>query len=431
VIDAAVVTLEVLLLVAMTFVVAQSLCVWSCVRRRGRGGDAEKRPTGSGHMPPVSILKPITGHEDGMRANLESFMHLDYPDYEVVLCVQDPEDPALPLLEDMKADHPERRCRIVIGDCSGGLNPKVSNLLPGYETAEHDLILLSDANVRVGPSYLSEAVSHMADPAVGLVHNLVRGTGGATLGASMDNGYLNTFLVGTISLFDRLGISCVVGKSMLFRKGDLEPLGGLREVQDYLAEDYAIATRLELAGLRTVVSPFLVDRVATETSIGSFVRRYRRWGTMRHSISGPAYLLEPLTNPNPFALTLASLAAATRGVFDPAFALAVAAVATKAMVDGATLRALALRPRLEDVLVGPLRDSLIFYAWAAGGVSRSVVWRGRRFHVGKDSRLRASGTPVGHAGAEEGEERRAARLTGPRSIPGLRRVARARHPATR
>jgi ceramide glucosyltransferase len=417
VVDAVIVTLQVLVMIAMTFVIAQALAAWSRLRRRRSSFllDARREP---GDTPPVTILKPIAGLDDGLRANLESFMGLDYPEYEVIFCLQDPEDRALGIVTDVHRRHP-RRTRVLVGDYRGGFNPKVSNLIPGYDAAAHDLILISDANVRVRPQYLREAVSHMADPGVGLVHHLVRGTGGVTLGATLDNGYVNTFLVGAVALFDRLGISCVVGKSMLMRKSDLEKFGGLRAVEDYLAEDFALAARLELAGLRTVVSSSLVDRVAIRTGVREFVARYSRWGTLRHSISGPAYALEPLTNPVPLALTLGVVAVATgRGIGDPALVLALAAVAVKAAVDVAMTAMLGQRVHVRDAWAGPMRDLLMLLAWLAGYRTRTVMWRDKRLLVTRGSRLEAAGT---------GTPRVA--LTGPRSLPGLRRVARGRPPA--
>ncbi|HNF97823.1 MAG TPA: glycosyl transferase, partial [Pseudomonadota bacterium] len=46
-------------------------------------------------LPPISILKPLSGCDDGLLANLESFAALDHPDYEVLLGVHTIDDPAV------------------------------------------------------------------------------------------------------------------------------------------------------------------------------------------------------------------------------------------------------------------------------------------------------------------------------------------------
>ncbi len=410
--------LEILLLISVTFAAAQFVATWRhlAVAKRSNGQPARTRSRE--WTPPVSILKPITGSEDGLRANLETFIHQDYPDYEIIFCLQDMNDPALPLLRELQLHHPARAMSIVVGDYSEGLNPKICNLIPGYRRARNDLVLISDANVRVHTGYLREAVSHMRDPDVGLVSHVVRGAEGATLGADLDNGYLNSFIVGTVALFDRLGVSCVIGKSMLIRKRDLEALGGLELVQDYLAEDFALAARFTRAGFRVVISPAPVDRVAIHTDVLTFLRRYTRWSAMRRTISGPVYLLEPLANPTAIAMVLAAAAVVGLGPANPTIAVAGAAVGLKMAFDAGSQILMGVPLRARHVLMTPLRDLLLLYVWAAGYRTRTIVWRSTRLRVGRGSRLKVPDTrPVRQ------------RLRDPRSLPGLRRVFQARSPA--
>lgn len=411
--------LEILLLISMTFVVAQFAATWRHLRTAGAPDSGRSERTLPGEWTPsVSILKPVTGLEDGLSANLESFIHQDYPDYEIIFCLQDHTDPALPLLQSLPSQHPAVNMSIIVGDYSRGLNPKVSNLIPGLERARNDLILVSDANVRVRPGYLREAVSHMRDPGVGLVSHLVRGTGGVSLGADLDNGYLNTFVVGAVSLLDRMGISCVIGKSMLMRRPDLEALGGLEVVKDYLAEDFALAAKLKRAGLRVVISPLPVDRVVVHADVRTFLRRYTRWNAMRRTISGPVYLLELLANPTPIAIALAIAAVAVSGPENPATAIAGAALAMKIALDAGAQLLLGLPLRARQLLLTPLRDLLFVYVWSAGYWTRTITWRGTSLAVGRGSRLRVpDARTVGQ------------RLRNPGSLPKLRRVFRARRPA--
>ncbi|HZK48129.1 MAG TPA: ceramide glucosyltransferase [Thermoleophilia bacterium] len=412
-------TLEILLLVSITFAAAQFAAAWRHLSRPGGPSSGCAPPRGNEDWtPPVSILKPITGFEDGLRANLETFLHLDYPDYEIVFCLQDPEDPALPLLKELRAQHPRRDVSIVVSDYSGGLNPKICNLIPGYDRARRDLVLVSDANVRVRPDYLREAVSHMRDPHVGLVTHVVRGAKGTALGADLDNGYLNSFVVGAVALFDLVGISCVIGKSMLMRRRDLERLGGLEAVQDYLAEDFALSARFKRAGFKVVISPYPVDRVAMRGDVRSFVRRYTRWNTMRRTIAGPAYLFEALANPSAIAVALVAAAVFGLGPDNPTIFIAGAAVGVKMALDAGTQILFGVPVRAREVLLAPMRDLILFYVWAAGLCSRTISWRNTKLVVGRGSRLKVpDARPIRQ------------KLKDPSSLPGIRRVVRARRPA--
>ena len=136
--------------------------------------------------------------------------------------------------------------------CNAGLNPKVNNLIPAYRTAKYEYILISDSNVMVGKNYLREIVKPIEDPEAGLVSNLIKGVGGYTVGSVFENLHLNSFIMGSVCFLDRfLKMPCVVGKSMLMRKSDLEAIGGFNAVKDVLAEDYIIGKKMHDDGQKS------------------------------------------------------------------------------------------------------------------------------------------------------------------------------------
>ena len=229
----------------LEFPVAASLA--ACILQFGSAWKAlgkGRRMTGraaDGDLPAVSILKPLKGVDDRLLDNLASFCRLDYPRHEIVFCVQGASDPALRVARKIKEMHPEREIVVVVGVAHAGLNPKVNNMMPGYAAARYPFLLVSDSNVAPAPGYLREAMAHFRDPSVGLVSHLVRGTGARTLGARLENQHLNTFILPSVSLLDRdTGTPCVVGKSMLMRREDLDAMGGLASVKDHLAEDFRL-----------------------------------------------------------------------------------------------------------------------------------------------------------------------------------------------
>src|SRR5262245_13470889 len=104
--------------------VAAAVSLWWCQRAILRA-DPPARPR---FLPPVSILKPLRGLDDGLEENLRSFFRLDYPRYEIVFAAGDAADPALDVARRVAAGHPEIPSTIVVDASAVGVNPKVNNL---------------------------------------------------------------------------------------------------------------------------------------------------------------------------------------------------------------------------------------------------------------------------------------------------------------
>jgi ceramide glucosyltransferase len=125
--------------------------------------------------PSVSLLKPVHGVDFGSVENFESFCQQNYPDYEILFAVNDDSDPAVPLIRDVIARFPERNIRLISGAPQIGSNKKVNNLIELARAARHEIIVLTDGDVRVLPNYLREVVAPFADPKIGAVTSFYRG----------------------------------------------------------------------------------------------------------------------------------------------------------------------------------------------------------------------------------------------------------------
>jgi len=344
---------------------------------------------------PISVLKPLKGLDDNLFDNLESFCLQDYPQFEIIFCVQDRNDPARKVAAKVQERHPDLDISILVEDCQIGLNPKVNNLLPAYRRAKHPYILISDSNVRVGPDYLRAVIQPMRNPAVGLVSNPIRGVGGRSLGAIFENLHLNSFIMGSVCFLDRfLRMPCVVGKSMLMRRIDLEAAGGLFAVRNVLAEDYVLGRTIHSMGLKVVLSEYPIDNVNHYWSLRRFVNRHTRWGKMRWCIGGFRYLVELISN----SVFVSWLSLLFWGPTGYTVVLAGAVSFLKIAGDYFLARRISAGIPSWHFLFSPIKDLLMGILWFAPLLSRSVTWRGNRFRIGPDSLLQPwRGRPATHA----------------------------------
>jgi ceramide glucosyltransferase len=334
--------------------------------------------------PPISILKPLCGRDDDLAAHLERFANLRYPRYELLLGIERVGDPAYPVAAAAAARWPDR-VRVVLRRGEPVRNPKVNQLITLAAAARHDLLVVSDSNVRVDPLYLSEIAAYFDDPTVGLVTHPVAGAGARRLGARLDNLHLSTAIGPGMVAAQRVARKVfVVGKSMALRRADLARLGGFAALGDHLAEDYVLGRRVAGLGKRVAIARRPVFSVACDRSVADFFRRYRRWGVIhRQAVGRAVYAGELVLNP----IVVATVAAAlTRTPL--AGALLAAAAGLKVALDAAAVRLLHRRwPGARELCALPIKDLLLAAAWWHGFVRSRVDWRGKPLRVLAETRL--------------------------------------------
>jgi ceramide glucosyltransferase len=367
-------------LVAVLAVVSTALgmAALAWLTRPGRGRGLRE------HTPPVTILKPLKGLDEQLEENLRSFFRLDYPTYQLLFGVADENDPAAVVVQRLLEEFPGQDAQLVVGTPVFGLNPKVENLASMDRFRKHDVILISDSNVRVRPSYLRETAAYLAEPGVGLVTNLFAGVGEAHSGAIMENLQLNGYIAGGMALASVLRITCVVGKSMLMPVKVLDAIGGFARVRNLLAEDQVIGVLVRKAGYSIRVSHHVIDNVNHRRGFNWFLNRHSRWYKIRRQMALPTFLAEPMAN-----LAVLGLVWAFSGESGIAWGGLVGLVGLGALRDAVQTRWLSGRfPRLRHLLFSPIKDVLLLPVWFDAMVNSRVQWRGHRFHVGRLTRLR-------------------------------------------
>jgi ceramide glucosyltransferase len=251
------------------------------------------------------------------------------------------------------------------------------------------VILISDSNVRVRESYLRDTVGYLADPSVGLVTNLFTGVGENHYGASLENLQLNGFIAGSFATASLLGITCVVGKSMLMPVKVLIAIGGLASVRNLLAEDQAIGIKVRKAGYRIALSHHVVENVNRERDLRWFLNRHSRWYKIRRQLALPAFLLEPVTNLGALGVVWA-LADPSGLAWGGLVTLCGLGIARDAIQSW---RLRGLPPRWRDLPLSLVKDLFLLPIWFDALWSTRVNWRGHRLMIGRFTRLRRARAP--------------------------------------
>lgn len=330
---------------------------------------------------PVSILKPLKGVDEGLLENLRAIAQQDHQDFEIIFGCEDPNDPALEVARAVAREFPQRRIVVASGAAEDGLNPKVRLLRRLIESARHEWILISDSNVRPPADYLRGMQQRQQQTGAHLVHSMLCGVGGKSLGGRLEELQLNGWVAASVCMIDLFGRPCVIGKSMLMTQTALGEVGGLVAVKDILAEDYVLGTRLIDSGHRVALSPQPLPVVTGRSGVQHFFNRHVRWGQMRRRISPFFFCAELMANPTPFLLLLlVSSDGSLR-------ALAGCLVLLKWLVDAVVYRLLSPQPRLRTLLLMPFKDAMVLTMWLVSALRTTVIWRGHRMLVGPGSRL--------------------------------------------
>lgn len=347
-------------------------------------GGEEKNKCAEGHFPPVSILKPLQGADPGLKVNLSSFCELDYPKYELVFCLEKGEDKALSLIRELQIKYPEVFIKVAQDDNHYGYNPKVNNLIRGLKYASYDLILISDADVCPDKTYLKDTAHYFSDPSVGMVTNLIRGKGKGSIGAILENLYLNSFVLGgTCSLYHYFDYTCVTGKSVLFRKEDLEKIGGFSSLKNFLAEDQILGKKFKRLGKKVILSNHLITSNNSQRPLTKFFSRNLRWSQMRLQLGGLGYLSEMLLNP----VFIATLFVILSSFSTLSFSAFLGTSFYKILVDSMEGKLIQAGAGFYPYLLAPLKDILIGIIWFFPFFKTSVEWRGARFNLKRYTEL--------------------------------------------
>jgi ceramide glucosyltransferase len=361
------------------------VCLYSAARFFGEQKAAGEGARPTPPTPPVSILKPLKGADPQMYESFRSHCLQDYPEYEIIFGVSDPADPALQLVERLKLEFPLCAIRAMVCSENLGSNTKVSNLAQMLRQAKHENVLVNDSDIRVQPDYLRRVMAPLADQRTGLVTCLYRGTASPTLGSRLEGLGISTDFAAGVLAAQQLegGIRFGLGSTLAFRRRDLEAIGGLEALVDYLGDDYEIGKRIAERGLKVRLSDVVVETFLPAYTLREFFDHQLRWGRTVRDSRRWGYLGLVLTFGLPWAVLAVILNHDALWAWALLAATAGLRVAVALVVGWSVLRD---RQVLSLLLWLPLRDLVALLVWLASLVGHNVVWRGDSFTL-KDGKL--------------------------------------------
>ena len=332
--------------------------------------------------PPVSVLKPLSGAEDQLEQNLRTFFTQTYADYEILFAVRVASDPAVVVVEKLQAEYPSVPVRLIVTGEPPYPNAKVYSLDLMKSAARHELLVMSDSDIRATPRMLATIAAEFADPKVGLATCPYRAVPGRGIWSTLEAIGMNTQFVGGVLVARMLeGMKFALGPTIAARKSVLDQMGGFDRLKDYLAEDFVMGKFADELGHKVLLSSYVIEHHIGSQSLAENFKHRLRWARGTRCSRPSGYVGELFTMPLPPALLLWAWAPNLW----PVVTLTLLARAASAWACASWVLRDRLIARLWWLL--PMQDALAFGIWVAGFFGNHIVWRGRKYRLHRDGTI--------------------------------------------
>jgi len=327
---------------------------------------------------PISVLKPLAGLDEGLEENLRGFFRQVYPHFELVFAVRQETDPCVPLVRRLCAEHAPIPSRLILTGEPPYPHAKVYALARMLAEARHDLIVMSDSDIRVTPDFLGHVAAEFSGGATALATCPYRALPGRSFWSRLEAAGMNTtFWQGVLTARLLDGMKFAVGPTTVARRGAIDSIGGIERVKNYLAEDFELGKLIAAAGQRVILSSYVVEhRIGSESRADNFTHRIRWARTSRRSRPW-GYFGQLFTYPLPLALLLVAAM--------PRWWPLLASTAVIRYASALFVSQVVLWARLNWALL-PIEDVLGFAFWIAGFFGNSITWRGRTYRLDREGR---------------------------------------------
>jgi len=337
-----------------------------------------ENPPNRDFTPPISCLKPIRGLDDDAYENYASFCRQDYPEYEIIFCV-DPGDPALPVLEKLIADFPARKIRLVLGSGRDAINDKVGRLTRLVSEAQYDLLVITDGDIRVGPDYLRAVAHPFRNPKVGGATAIYVSTEETSFVQELQSvGMISDFFAGIFVDWQLEGIKFMFGQSIVTTKQRIAGFGGYEALENRPADDLNVGRGVAAQGYEVKLLPYVVKTVADFQSLKDLFYKRVRWMTVMRLMRRRGHEGLIFT----WGLIWALVAVATV----PTRAVAIAYLGSYAVLRVVLtwiigVHGMKQKGMWKKMPLIPLWDLVAFMIWVASFGRKTIRWRGYDYYI--------------------------------------------------
>jgi len=343
------------------------------------------RPPALRDCPPISVLKPLAGATEDLEENLASFFSQDYPSFEILFAVRQPQDPAIAVVERLRARYQGVSASLIVTGEPPYPNAKVYSLDRMLSLARHDLIVMADSDVRVTPGMLAAIAAEFQDESLGFATCPYRAVPGRSFWSVLEAVGLNTEFIGGVLVARMLdGMRFAIGPAIAARRQALAGIGGFDALKDYLAEDFMMGKLAAEHGYGVILSSYAIEHRIGAQGFAANLEHRLRWNRSTRRSRPWGYAGQVFTNPLPLALALW----AVKPEWWPAAAAAVVFRAAAGWAAG--------RHALRDPLIRrlwwltPLQDAAAFLVWIGGFFGNTVLWGERKYYLRSDGRFEAA-----------------------------------------
>jgi ceramide glucosyltransferase len=328
---------------------------------------------------PISILKPLAGLDLNLESNLRTFFEQDYPTFEILFAIRSELDPAAEVVARLRREYPKIPSRLVLTGEPPYPNAKVFSLDCMLASASHDLVVMSDSDIRVTSDLLRTVAAEFQDAALGVATCPYRAVPGESFWSRLEATGMSTDFWGS-ALVARLleGMHFAVGPTIAARRGIVQSIGGFTRLKDYLAEDFVLGKFAAEAGHGVILSSYVVEHHIGSATLRQNLAHRLRWARSTRRSRPAGYVGQLFTMPLPLALLVCAASPAWWPLLPLTLIIRVAAAYT--------VSARVLRARIKWLML-PIEDLLGFCFWGAGFFGNTISWRGRRYRLFSDGRF--------------------------------------------
>ncbi len=340
------------------------------------------------YTPRVSIIKPIWGLDESALDNFRSFCQQDYPnDYEIIFCVENQADPALPLIEEIIKEYPERNIRLVFSNPADRRSfGKIKNMITGFSESQYEVVIFSDSDVHVSKTFVRDTVRCLKNPKIGLGFSAPIFEGSQDWISAMQNIAVNETVINLaplclLGLYDQ-----AIGMTMVARREVIEEIGGLEQFGHQVTDDIPLARAIHKKGYRIHLLKEPARIFHFQDNFGRWWQHMHRWLVIiRHYT--PALVYSTFFADVPLLLSILYLGISllrNESVSSGVFLVSAVLILRFALTFVINISFAQDKKLWRFIWVIPIWDFLRVPLLIQSFLSNEIVWRGRRIHINSD-----------------------------------------------